>query len=199
MKIPAFLNRFFGLETGSLSVETVLVFPLLAWGFGAMFVFWDGFRLNNSAISGTYTVADLVSRQTAPVTPAFVNGLDDVFTQIVDNNLENELRVTVVRMAVGPDPVLQPTKLELVWSHGTPGLPKHETVESLGDAFPLMALGATMVMVESETPWTPPLRGVLPGRTFRNRVFTSPRFVPQIKFDDGTDPGGGISLDDGTT
>lgn len=192
------LRRFFRRETGSFSVETAIIFPILLWGFGAMFVFWDAFKLKNNAISATYTVADLVSRQTAPITPGFVGGLDDVFTKIAGNRLENQVRVTVVRMAVGPDPVNDPTELQLIWSHGTDSLPAVTDAAQIEGLMPLMAVGASMIMVETRVEWASPLGMFLPELTFGNRVFTSPRFVPQITFDDGTGIGGGGSnLDDG--
>jgi hypothetical protein len=191
-------RQFVHREAGTFSVETVLVFPLLFWAFGAMFVFWDGFKLNNNAISGTYTVADLVSRQTSPITPTFLTGIDSVFERIVQTRQGTELRVTVVRMAVGPDPVLQPTRLELVWSKGTQGMAGLSNADNLDDILPLMAVGASIIMVETEAGWTPPLTWIVRDRTFKNRVFTSPRFVPQVKFDDGSGLGGGTTLDDGS-
>lgn len=193
-QIRAFLRR----EDGTYSVETVLIFPLLFWAFGAMFVFWDGFKLNNNAVSATYTVADLVSRQTSPITTGFVSGLDDVFEKIVEGRSDSELRVTVVRMVLGPDPINDPTDIELVWSHGTDGLPGLLNADGLDTTLPLMAVGASIIMVETEARWDPALDWIIPGQTFQNRVFTSPRFVPQVKFDDGSDTAGGIGVDDGS-
>jgi Flp pilus assembly protein TadG len=57
-------RRFLKSENGSYSVEAVIIFPILLWALGATFVFWDVYKLRNNAAAGTYTVADLVSRQT---------------------------------------------------------------------------------------------------------------------------------------
>lgn len=191
------LARFKGDEAGTFSVETVLVYPLLIWALSAMFIFWDGFKVNNNAISATYTVADLISRQTSPITPAFVGGLDNLYDVIAENRDDNEIRVTVVQLRQGDNPVVDPPVLELVWSYGTSGLPERDDIDDVRALVPLMAVGATMIVVETRTKWEPPLDWDIGGMTFENITFTSPRFVPQIKFDDGSGDGGGISFDDG--
>lgn len=190
-------KRFARKEDGTFSVETVLIYPLLIWALSAMFIFWDGFKVNNNAISATYTVADLISRQTSPITDDFVNGLDTLYSVIAENREDNDLRVTVVQLTEGDNPVVDPPELELVWSYGTAGLPKRENINDVKNIVPLMAVGATMIVVESRTVWEPPLDWNIGGMTFENITFTSPRFVPQIKFDDGTGDSGGIGFDDG--
>jgi len=190
-------RRFQTAEYGTFSVETVLVFPLLVWALSAMFIFWDGFKVNNNAISATYTLADLVSRQTSPITEEFVDGLDTLYTQIVENRNDNELRVTVVQLALGDDPDVDPPELKLIWSDGTAGLPDRTDIVDIQQMVPLMAVGATMIMVETRTVWEPPLDWEIGGMTFENISFTSPRFVPQVKFDDGSDDSGGLQFDDG--
>ena len=51
-------------EKGSFSVEAILMFPMLVWAFMAMYVFFEGLRESNINLKATYTVADLLSRET---------------------------------------------------------------------------------------------------------------------------------------
>ncbi len=185
------LKQFRRAEDGTFSVETVIVFPLLIWALTAVLVFWDGYKVNNNAISGTYTVADLVSRQIAPVDDDFIDGLDKLYTRIVQNRHANDVRVTVVRMNQGADPSVDPPILQLVWSQGTEGLPRRDNIADVRNRVPLMAVGTSMVMVETRSVWIPPLSWEIDGKwigriDFGNVSFTSPRFVPQVKYDDGT-------------
>lgn len=192
MKLKNFIRR----EDGSYSVEAVLVFPILLWVLVATFVFWDVFKLRNNAVTATYTLADMISRQTEEIDPAFLSGLDDVFTAVVGAEVPMDMRVTVMRMDVGSDPVTDPTELALVWSHGTDGMPQYVDPVSLEDNIPILAVGATLILVETVVTWTPPLASILPETELGSRVFASPRFVPQILFDDGTVDGADLP-DDG--
>ncbi|MXQ07064.1 hypothetical protein GQ651_04320 [Alphaproteobacteria bacterium GH1-50] len=196
MRISSAIRRFRAFEDGSLSVETVLIFPLLAWALSAMLVFWDGFKVNNNAIAATYTVADLVSRQTSPITDDFVKGADKLYAKIVQNNNDNELRLTVVQMSESTTPGGDPEP-RLVWSHGTSGLPAREKIEDITAMVPLMAVGTSMIMVETASDWTPPFDIDFASMTFRNVFFSSPRYVPQVKFDNGGDDSIGFVYDDG--
>ena len=38
---------------GSLSVEAALIFPMLVWGFAAMYVYWDAFKTQNNNLKGS--------------------------------------------------------------------------------------------------------------------------------------------------
>lgn len=190
------VSRFFRSERGSYSVEAVIMFPLLLWALSATFVFWDVFKLRNNSVAATYTIADMVSRQTQAVDTSFVGGLDTLYRALLGENRPVDLRVTVFRMDPGPDPVTDPTELALVWSSGSTNLPAILDPAPLEDELPILAVGATLIMVESSVAWSPPLSGILPQLDLTNRVFASPRFVPQIDFDDGSGSLGGEGAPD---
>ena len=48
-------------ESGSISVEAVLMFPILLWGYIGMYVFFEGLRENNINLKAAYTIGDLLS------------------------------------------------------------------------------------------------------------------------------------------
>ena len=48
------LKAFGRNDAGSVSVEAVIMFPILLWAFAAMFVFWDAFKMQNILINFFY-------------------------------------------------------------------------------------------------------------------------------------------------
>ncbi len=176
-------KNFFRDHSGSLSVETVLVLPLLVWAFCAMLVFWDAFKMNNEAISATYMVGDLVSRQTEEIDDAFITGINSVFNQLISSEADTDVRVSVIMRKAGDDPEVDPPYNDLIWSKGSGELPDRTTVVELDHVVPLMAVGSTLVIVESRTRWEPLFSDVLAARDLNHVAIISPRFVSQVKFD----------------
>ena len=86
------LRRFAAAESGALSVEAVIIFPILLWAFIAMFVFWDAFKAQNINLKATYTVADLISREDDPIDAAYVDGMNDVYEFLIARDDGNDLR-----------------------------------------------------------------------------------------------------------
>lgn len=179
-------KKFIRDHSGSLSVETVLIFPILVWAFCAMLVFWDGFRTNNEAISATYTVGDLISRQTEVIDDAFIVGINSVFDQLVRGDADTDVRVSVIMRKAGADPELDPPYNDLIWSKGSGELPDRTTVTELDHLVPLMAIGSTLVLVESRTRWEPIFSDALPALDLNHVAIISPRFVSQVKYDTPT-------------
>ena len=62
-------------EEGSLSVETIFAIPMLVWAITATFVFWDAFKTLNVSQKATYTVADMLSRETQTIDADYLTGM----------------------------------------------------------------------------------------------------------------------------
>lgn len=176
------LHKFVRNQSGSLSVETVLIFPILVWMFLAMLVFWDGFRLKNDALTATYAIGDLVSRQTGDVTDHFVLGVNSVFAQLTTRASDADARISVVQRQEGPDPDIDDDFNELVWSVGLEDMPGRQSMAELNEIIPLMAVGSTLIVVETRTRWSPPWTGVLPDYTFDHIAFVRPRYIAQVNY-----------------
>lgn len=175
------LRRFTKDQTGALSVETIIIFPILLWALGATFVFWDAFKTQNINLKATYTVADLISREVDPITPTYIDGMNDMFRFLTSGDNGNELRVTVVKMGLAADGVTP--EYELVWSHSTDaGMPVITEIKTVEDKLPMLAVGSQLIIVESQMLWEPIFGVGLDAITMKRFVFASPRFVPQVKF-----------------
>lgn len=171
------IARFRRAETGALSVEAVIIFPLLVWVYTAMFVFWDAYKTENINLKSAYTVADMISREQRPIDAAYLAGARTIFEFLNPGDTNQQLRVSVVSMNVDSD---GNQFLQLVWSQGTEGLPGHGSLIQIQDRIPMMAPGDQVIVVDTTTDWTPLFNVGLQARTFAQTVVTSPRFVPQV-------------------
>jgi len=163
---------------GSLSVEAALAFPMLVWVFSAMFVYWDAFKMQNNNLKATYTIADLLSRETLPITQNYLNGVDRLFTYMTVSNHDAKIRVSVISKKLKPDGTT--TFLNLEWSHSTDGLAVANTAADLESVVPVMAVGDQLIVVETLMVYEPVLSVGLPADIYGNVVVVRPRFVPQV-------------------
>lgn len=72
-----------GDEDGSVSIEFVLVFPLLALWLAASFVWFDAFRAKSLMSKVGYAITDIASRYDGVVTPDQLNGLFDTHKKLL--------------------------------------------------------------------------------------------------------------------
>ncbi len=181
MKVRAALRRFLNRQDGGISVEAIIILPILLWAYGALFVFWDAYKSQNLNVKATYTIADLISREPDPLTPQYINGLNQVYSFLLDPNSfgsVNDLRVSVVTNVLNPVTGLE--ELELDWSCATGDYNAHANANKLAPLMPIIAVNDQLIVVESTMDWVPPINIGLDPATRQNMVFTSPRFVPQV-------------------
>lgn len=185
--------RDFRKENGSFSVEAVLMFPLLIWAFVAMFVFFEGLRESNINLKATYTVSDLLSRETELIDQNYLNGMNDVYSWLSRSRNDVNLRVTVVRYDAAQD------KHVRVWSRGVgkDDLTQEQVDSHVTPNVPIMADADSAIVVETWTTYTPVMEIGLTESEIYNLVVTAPRFTEQLNFA-GLGDGGGSEHDDGT-
>ena len=147
-----------------------------------MFVFWDAFKMQNINLKATYTVADLISREDDPITPDFIDGMNDVYQFLIRRNDGNDMRVTVVSVGLAEDG--ETPILELEWSYATGDMVAFELIDQIADRLPILSVGDQLIVVETQMQWVPVMEFGLEERQMTQLVFTSPRFVPQVVFDD---------------
>lgn len=187
-------RRFCGDETGGLSVETVLIFPFLAWAYAATFTFFDAFRAQAANTKASYAISDMLTRITEEIDQDYLDGLFGIYQYIVGNDHPDmNLRVTTV----GWDPDTE--EYFVVWSRGsnTPMRHTNATINSIADEIPFIAAGDTLIIVETQMPFRPAFNVGLNEILFQNIVPSSPRFTPQLLWE-GMGDGTGVPHDDGT-
>lgn len=166
----------------SATVEAVLVLPLLLAWFVGSFVFFDGFKNRNSALKATYTIGDILSRRMQAIDADYVNSLQDLYDALAYTSGSSALRVTSLTWSG--------KKHRVLWSassKNTLTVQTNDTVKksAFKNRIPLMAVGETVILVESFTDYNPAFNVGWSSRVFENFVVTSPRFASCLPWDTG--------------
>lgn len=190
-------GRFLRECRGSVSVETVIVMPMLILALGMVVLLSGMFRSQTVSTKAAYTISDTLSRRVDPVDAAYLDGLAQLHRYLSQAQHDVSLRVSSVAFDVDADEYF------VIWSYNPSGdgVLTTETINLGIDArLPTLATGETLILVEAGTQWRSFLPQVLADRDFNQIVFTRPRFTPQLRFDTGdliiSLPGGG-TCDDG--
>ncbi|QDC10223.1 pilus assembly protein [Oceanicola sp. D3] len=172
---------------GSLSVEAALILPLLCWFYVASFVWFDAFRTQNSNLKATYTLADMLSRETDPVSEPYLKGLNTVYDYLTTTRHPTYIRVTVVKCTDNDgdeidDCLTDSRNLQVDWSYATTGRSKltNATLADYEDNIPLMPKGDQVILLETFMAYEPLFNAGIPASSFENFVITRPRFAPQL-------------------
>lgn len=193
MKILPTLRKNLADERGSFSVEAILMFPLLVWAFMAMYVFFEGLRESNINLKATYTISDLLSRETDEINMNYLNGMNEVYAWLSRSATPVSMRVSVVRRDDANDRHVN------VWSRGVAGKPDLTQAEidaNISQYVPIMADASTAIVVETWTTYEPIMDIGLTPTDLYNVVVTAPRFSDQLNFE-GTGDGTGSTHNDG--
>lgn len=182
-------------ERGSFSVEAILMFPLLVWAFMAMYVFYEGLRESNINLKATYTIGDLLSRETDVIDMDYLDGMNGVYAWLSRSAMPVSMRVSVVRYdGTNDDHVM-------IWSRGVgqPDLTQDDVDSRVSNHIPILAHADTVIVVETWTTYDPVMDIGLTDTDIYNLVVTAPRFSKQLLFEgvgDGTGTGHDDGLDD---
>lgn len=176
-----FLRRFLSESEGSMTVEAILMFPLLAWAYVATFAFFDAFQARSTNLKATFTVADMLSRELDVVDANYIEGLLDMF-EFIANTTDDEAWIRVTSVVCIEDCALDTRVLEKDWSFATGG---HTTLRDIdmidfADRIPVMPLNDRVLMVESFMEYTPVFNVGLPVLEMAELAVTRSRFVPQL-------------------
>ncbi|SMH54914.1 TadE/TadG family type IV pilus assembly protein [Maritimibacter sp. HL-12] len=181
------IGRFAIREDASLSVEAVVVLPILLWGFLAIFVFFDAFRVKNLALKANYAISDLLSRETSVIDMDYIRGSEQLYEFLTRVQTDAWLRVTVVHCT---DNCADADRtLEVDWSRGTDevlNLTSEDIMDDYEPIVPWIPNGERVIMVESSLHYEPPFSQAITGlaaRSLTNVVLTRPRFAPQLCFE----------------
>lgn len=191
MSIKGIFRKTVRDERGSFSVEAILMFPMLIWAFMAMYVFFEGLRESNINLKATYTVADVLSRETEEINMLYLNNMNAIYAWLARSDDAPQMRVSVV---IWDD---ETQEHELYWSRGIGGkddLTQELVRTNVTPHVPIMADQASAIVVETWVDYTPimeiPIMPIgLRETEIYNIVVTAPRFTDQLKFEgmgDGT-------------
>lgn len=189
-------------EDGTVSIEFVLVFPLLALWFIGSFVWFDSFRSNSLTAKTAYTLSDMASRMGKDEDKPYatldeLDALFDSHTMLLPPRIDDGwLRVssicfngssyrvlwsylgddTYAAAAADPDDDLEPRL----------GYLTDETIPT--EIMPPMSSNDSIILTETFATWTPLADWVgMSESDWRNRLVTRPRYRTVLPLAPGDD------------
>ncbi len=183
-------TQFARKESGTVTVESVIILPLLLFGLQAMYAYFESYRHQSLALKANYAIADYLSRIPS-YDQTMVDGLDELFEYMTRSSDESWVRVTVVECRASAERcnTYDPRRIrvarlgaDLVWnSHGSNGKLRHNNTSlrtKLAHHIPLMYRGEDLIVVETSAQFRPTFAGRWTGiyrREFTHISVTSPR------------------------
>lgn len=181
--IAALMGRFKRGDSGSMTVEAVLVLPTVLFGLLFVYTYFSAFQVKSMANKAAYTVSDYVSRQTTPVDADFIEGLADIYG-FLTNTGHKSMRVSSFTWSDSDGS----GEYSLQWSYAADGgtALTGDTIAEVLPRLPILTNGETVLIVEAATGWSPIFDVGLQTLSFPDLVATKPRFATQVLFDDGS-------------
>ena len=181
-------KRFAQDNSGSITVEFVLAMPILFWSFMAAYVFFDGYRQSAVNLKAAYTISDLVSRETSFIDDDYIDSMLNLLQLMTDASSSGDvtMRISVIRWDQEDD------RYYLDWSanRGFSEELTNANLNDLKDRLPTMPDNERVILVETNNVFVPLFNIGMDDINLSNFVFTRPRFVSQVPWDNG---GGGGS------
>jgi hypothetical protein len=166
--------RFIADEKASLTVEFILMLPVLMTWYVGSIVFFDAFNSKASAQATAHTIADIMSRQTG-TSNAFIDQLLTLQNRMLPRENVGTIRVSSLQKdATGT--------LNLLWSHTTDPNARPITITDIPQAIlPNIANGESVLLVETNVPFVPISKWIgFTAANWINRVVIRPRFVEPL-------------------
>ncbi|WP_127901656.1 TadE/TadG family type IV pilus assembly protein [Solirhodobacter olei] len=180
---PKALRSFARDRSGSVSLEALIVLPILLWANLATFVYFDVFNKIFINEAATYTLADMISRQTQTVTPSYIQGMASLYDYLNGQTSPTAAAQTWVRVTCITYSSVS-KEYSVVWSYGTNNQPALTTamLQSTVKSLPVMSGGDTLIQVETQMHYVPKFNMGLTPRDLYQLVLTRPRIAPQVAF-----------------
>lgn len=181
MRFPQTIRRsvkdFHDSEKGSANVELALLVPLLAVITFGLLTFFQAFKAKTQATRAATVVSDMVTRETNPITPEYLAGIEGLMETIIESDANPEYRLTAFTWND------RNQEYRVRWSKERGDQPTltHASLNEVSDRLPVLKPGQRAVLLETWVDYEPMTNfGMQEGTTFENFLVAAPRFVPQL-------------------
>lgn len=179
-KMRYYAARFGRDEEASIAVETVIILPALFWAYLTMFSIFHAYRQHTVNLRAAFTIGDMISRETAYLDSAYMNGAQDLLTYLTAAEESNTaIRITSVKYDANNDVYKRDWSKKRGWVSEL----GNTAVKKLGDRLPIMKHNERVMLVETWVKYNPPFDTGLSDHEIVNFVFTRPRYAPQVLWD----------------
>ncbi len=180
-------GRFLRDETGSMSLELLVILPLFATILVASLAFWDGYRTKSQTAKIAYTASDIISRYDV-IDDSSMGEVVAMIDKMLDPGLDHRI-VRVSSICFADD------RYTVLWSHATnsndvtPVAPLTDAQIPV-DFLPLLEDQESVILTEIHARWRPIFDYIgLTEQSWANTLVTRPRFkeiVPHQQLNDST-------------
>ncbi|MCX7560846.1 hypothetical protein OS190_14815 [Sulfitobacter sp. F26204] len=179
MNISYIRSRLIGFlrdDEGNVAMEAMIVLPVMFWTFLSVFSIFDAFRTYSINNKAAYTIGDSISRETAPIDQAYLNGSLQLFEYLSRSQGKSTLRVSSLYYDADQD------KFKTDWSKVSGSKPElsDDAVAGWTTKLPVIPDNERITLVETWSRYDPPFKTGLEEREIKNFVFTRPRFAPRV-------------------
>jgi len=176
-KLLSGLRRFDKDERGNVTIEVMIILPVLLWLFGVGWVYFDVFRQQTVSQKANYAVGDMLSRQTDPLGEDFVANTFELFKVLTNGtDATGGLRITVAEYDADAGQWVEQ------WSRKQGFGTSASTSDMLADEgrLPTAANGDQLVIVETWDSYDPAFEVGLDAFEIKTFSFTRPRYAPRV-------------------
>ncbi len=177
--------RFARDESGSQSVEAMLMLPIMIWCFLATYVFFDAYRLQTINIKAGKAIGDIISRQVGYITPEFIDSMWDLQQALIQSRSPARLRVTAFRYRANDD------THRVCWSQTRGGGADvtNARLATMRAGIPIMTDGEVGIVIQTQVDYEPIYGAGIADMSMDDFIITRPRFTGQILFNTVNDTG----------
>lgn len=182
-KLTSQFRKFSKDDSGAVTVEAIIVLPILLWLFGVGWVYFDAFRQQNVNQKANYVIADMISRETNELDATYITNAYNLLKLLDDSmNSSTDMRVSVVQYVNKEN---EPKKWDVKWSKSRGSVAalseiNNEMKAKLPDAMHTEQL----IIVETWEDYSPVFRVGLNAFEIKTFSFTSPRYTAQVLYSD---------------
>lgn len=176
--------RFRAEDSANVTVEFLMLVPILVWGFVSTLQFFDAYRAEMISNKAALTIADMYSRETGYIDGTYLNGTRDLLKYLTLAEDSPDYRVTLFYWRENR------SKYWVRWSRnrGSQVNLTHDTLNDMASQLPLLEDGERAILLETWTDYTPQYGnglGYMVGTgldpiEFKTHIVTSPRFSTTI-------------------
>lgn len=186
-KLKRWLGRFWRNQNGVVTIEAVMIFPLLFWSSWTAYTYFDGYRQGASNLKAAYAIADIISREKNAITKQYITNMYELQKFMISDRSAVSMRISFVWYSEDDD------RHYKYWScvrgESFDELDDDTLLNEYRDRIPVMADKATMILVETKDWYTRPFKIGFGDHSFGidKFMFTQPRGYTNIVVEDPDD------------
>lgn len=173
----SFLARFRQDERGNLSIELVVMVPLLLVFTFGLITFFDAFAAKSTSARTATVVSDMVSRERDEITPAYLTGIQGLMGAMIESDDSPEFRLTAFTW----DDAAQKYMVRWSQQRGNRYVHSHDSLNLISANLPTIRNGQRAVLLETWVDYEPLTKwGLEEATTFHHKLVAAQRFAPQL-------------------